>query len=180
MRAVKSFLSELRLYVCNHIIARVPFHFVRLAFYRHIMGFQLADGVAIHLGARFDCAKGLKIGQNSVVNENCRLDPRGSITIGSNVSISAETIILTADHDSSLPDFKGRVRPVVIEDHVFIGTRAMILAGVTLGRGTIVAAGAVVSRNVPTMSVVGGIPAREISKRIADLNYTTVYHRLFH
>jgi maltose O-acetyltransferase len=180
MKALKSFLSELRLYVCNHIVANIPSHFVRLSFYRHIMGFELASGVAIHLGARFDCARGIKIAENSVINENCRLDSRGSISIGKNVAITAETIILTADHDINTPDFRGRVRPVVIEDYVFVGTRAMILPGVTLHRGAVVAAGAVVSRDVQALDIVGGVPAREIGKRSPDLNYKTAYRRLFH
>jgi len=161
-------------------VARIPFHFVRLAFYRHIMGFELGHGVAIHLGSRFDCARGLTIGTNSVVNENCRLDPRGGISIGNNVAITAETIILTADHDINNPYFGGRVRPVVIEDYVFIGTRAMILPGITVHRGAVVAAGAVVSRDVQALDVVGGVPARKIGKRKDDLNYVTSYCRLFH
>jgi maltose O-acetyltransferase len=180
MKALKSFFSQLRVYVCNHIVAKIPSHCLRLAFYRHIMGFQLEDRVAIHLGARFDCARGLKIGRGSVVNENCRLDPRGGITIGSNVAIAAETIILTADHDPNTPDFRGRVRPVVIEDSVFIGTRAMILSNVTLHRGAIVAAGAVVSRDVQTLNIVGGIPARAIGTRNHELSYTAEYAPLLH
>lgn len=180
MRAMKSFLGELRLYVCNHIVASIPSHYLRLAFYRRIMGFQLAEEVTIHLGARFDCARGLKIGAHSVINENCRLDPRGGITIGSNVAIAAETIILTADHDLNTPDFRGRIRPVVIEDYVFVGTRALILSGVTLHRGAVIAAGAVVSRDVQALDIVGGVPAREIGKRSPDLDYVTTYRRLFH
>jgi hypothetical protein len=79
MKAVKYFLAELQLYLCNHVVAYTPFHCLRLPFYRHIMGFQLGAGVAIHMGTRFDCSRGVKIGTNSVINENCRLDPRGGI-----------------------------------------------------------------------------------------------------
>jgi len=173
-------LSELRLYVCNHLVASIPSRRIRLSFYRRIMGFQLEDGVAIHLGASFDCARGLKIGRASVVNEKCRLDPRGGITIGNNVAIAAQTIILTADHDLNAPDFRGRERPVVIEDFVFIGTRAMILPGVTLCRGAVVAAGAVVSRDVKALDIVGGVPARSIGTRNPALSYTTDYSRCLH
>jgi acetyltransferase-like isoleucine patch superfamily enzyme len=177
---MKVFLSELRLYICNHIVAHIPSNFVRLLFYRCIMGFQLAEGVAIHLGARFDCAKKLKIGTNSVINENCRIDPRGGITIGSNVLIAAESIILTADHEPNTSDFRGRRRAVVIENYVFVGTRALILPGVTLHQGAVVAAGAVVSRDVSTMTIVGGVPARKISMRTSELKYSTKYIRWLH
>jgi maltose O-acetyltransferase len=144
------------------------------------MGFQLDEGVAIHLGARFDCAKGLKIGKNSVINENCRLDPRGGITIGNNVVIAAETIILTADHDPDSSNFIGRCAPVNIADYVVVGTRALILRGVTLHNGVIVAAGAVITRDVAKMDIVGGVPARSIGTRKCELTYTTEYPRLFH
>ena len=177
---MKGFFSELRLYICNHLVAHIPSHFIRLAFYRYIMGFQLEKGVAIHLGGRFDCAQGLTIGTNSVVNENCRLDPRGGVKIGSNVSISSEVIILTGDHDLKASDFRGRSRPVIIEDYVFIGTRVMILPGVTLRRGAVIAAGAVVNRDVKSLDVVGGVPARSIGTRNPELGYSAEYVRWFH
>jgi acetyltransferase-like isoleucine patch superfamily enzyme len=175
-----SFLSELRLYICNHIASKVPSNCLRLAFYRHIMGFELAEGVAVHLGARFDCAKGLKIGVNSVINENCRLDPRGGIIIGTNVAISAETIILTADHDLDSPGFIGRSRPVTISDYAWIGTRALILPGVEIGEGAVVGAGSVVSKKIDPYCIVAGVPAKFIRQRNRNTSYCTAYRRFFH
>jgi len=177
---MKVFLSELRLYGCNHFINKVPSHTIRLWFYRHVMGFELAEGVAIHLGARFDCTRGLKIGKNSVINENCRLDCRGGINIGSNVSISAETIILTADHDPDSSEFAGRTKPVFIGDYVFIGTRSIILPGVTMERGAVAAAGSIVTKNVSAYAIVAGVPAKFIRERNRMLNYQIFYQRLFH
>lgn len=180
MQVIRNFFSELRLYICNHVVSRIPSHHIRLAFYRHAMGYKLADGVAIHLGARFDCSERLTMGLNSVLNENCRVDTRGSVTIGDHVSISAETIILTAEHDFSSPDFIGKTRPVVIEDYVFIGTRVIVLPGTTLHRGSIVAAGATVSRDIPPLEIVGGVPAKSIGSRNPDFSYTVKYRRLLH
>jgi maltose O-acetyltransferase len=131
------------------------------------------------MNAYFDTRKNFYIGNNSVLNQKCRIDNRGGITIGNNVSISAEVCILTADHDLQCSYCTGRSRPVVIEDYVFIGTRAMILPGVSLGRGSAVAAGAVVTRDVPPYTVVAGVPARPISNRPTDLRYTVNYGRLF-
>jgi acetyltransferase-like isoleucine patch superfamily enzyme len=177
---MRSLLSELRLFYCNHIVSRIPSRSLRMLFYRKMMGFKLGEKTTIFLDCRFDCAGGLAIGSTSVVNAQCRLDSRGGLRIGNNVSISEQVCILTADHDPSTPDFKGRARPVVIEDYVFIGTRALILPGVTLNRGAIVAAGAIVSRNVPALDIVAGVPARSIGTRNPELSYVAEYSRLFH
>jgi acetyltransferase-like isoleucine patch superfamily enzyme len=180
MTAFKSILSELRLYVCNHIVASIPSNIVRMAFYRHIMGFELGEGVSIHLGVQFNCARNLKMGKNSVINENCRLNPGGGIVIGSNVAISAETIILTTDHDLDKPGFIGRSRPVTISDYAWIGTRALILPGVEIGEGAVVGAGSVVSKKIDPYCIAAGVPAKFIRQRIRNTSYCTAYRRFFH
>jgi len=172
-------LSEMRLYACNELVALLPSRRLRIMFYRQVMGFKIGSQTTVFLHCRFDCAKGLSIGRDTVVNWGCRLDSRGGLRIGDNVVIAAQTCILTADHDPATPDFAGRQRQVVIEDFVFIGTRAMILPGVTVGRGAVVGAGAVVTRDVAPFSVVAGVPARWIGTRNQDLTYTGIYSRLF-
>ena len=170
-------LSEIRLFCCNQVVSKIFSRRLRMLFYRKIMGFNLGKKAMIFLNCRFDCARGLTIGSNSVVNNGCRLDSRGGLQIGNNVSISEEVCILTADHDPHTRDFRGRDRPVVIEDFVFIGTRAMILPGVTLHRGAVVAAGAVVTKDVPSFEIVGGVPACSIGTRNRELCYSTEYSR---
>jgi len=167
------------LFVCNRLVANFPSHVVRLAFYRHVMRFEIGEHSYIFSGARFDARGGFRLGNNSTINDRCRLDNRGTLLIGANVSISAEACILTADHDPHDSAFAGRSRPVVLEDHAFIGTRAMILPGVTIGRGAVVGAGSVVTKNVAPLSIVAGAPAREIGQRNPDLNYRLDYQRLF-
>src|ERR1035437_5152596 len=125
MKVINSFLCDLRLYLCNHVVANIPSRCRRMLFYSRIMGFTLGKQTSIFLKCRFDCAKNLAIGSPSVINQGCRLDSRGGLRIGNNVSISEEVCILTADHDPKTSDFRGRPRPVVIEDYVFIGTRAL-------------------------------------------------------
>lgn len=175
---VKSILSELRLYICNNWIASIPIHTIRLFYYRQIMKFKIGKGSVILMHCFFDAANGFEIGNNSVINGCCRIDTRGSIKIGNNVSISTDVVILTADHDMN-NNFKGRNKAVVIDDYVWIGTRSMIMPGVCIGKGAVIAAGAVVTKNVDEKDVVVGIPAKVIKKRSESFNYTLSYRRLF-
>ena len=174
-----SVFSEFRLYLCNHFISNFPSHTIRLLFYREFMGFNIGKGSSIFMGCKFDCARGLTIGVNCVVNARCRLDSRGELIIGDNVSISEDVIILTADHDIDAPDFTGRNKNVIIGDYAWIGTRAMILPGVNTGKGAVIAAGSVVTKNVNAFQVVAGVPAIFIKTRNENLDYKINYQRLF-
>jgi len=175
------FLSELRLYFCNYWLSRIPSHRFRLWYYRTIMGFTIGKGSSIFMNCKFDCAKGLTIGINSTINPNCRIDPRGNIIIGNNVSISEDVIILTADHDMNSESFGGRNKKTVIDDFVWIGTRVMLLPGVKIGKGAIIAAGAIVTKDVDSFSVMAGIPAKIIKQRPENnINYSASYRRLLH
>jgi acetyltransferase-like isoleucine patch superfamily enzyme len=167
------------MFVCNHLVGHVPSHSLRRWFYRAIMRFDLGERAFIFMGAHFDTRGQFKLGDYSTINQDCRLDNRGGLEIGSNVSISAAVYILTADHDPQSARFAGRTRPVRIGDYVFVGTRAIILPGVTIGRGGVVAAGSVVTKDVAECSIVAGSPAREIGTRRADLSYQIGYYRFF-
>jgi acetyltransferase-like isoleucine patch superfamily enzyme len=167
------------LFVCNRIVGHLPSHALRKFFYRAVMKIEIGEKSYVFCRAHFDTRGGFKMGRHSTINEECRLDNRGGITIGDNVSISAQVCILTADHDPRSPTFAGRERAVRIDDHVFIGTRAMILPGTTIGRGAVVAAGAVVTKEVAPLAIVAGSPAREIGRRDPTLDYGVDYCRLF-
>ena len=173
--AVRLFVIRLLNYVTNYVVSHIPSFALRRAWYRRVLGVQLGDRAGIHLGCyvwfygpgqiRRD---GFTIGAYSRINRNCCLDARGPLRIGANVSISPEVTILTAFHRMDDPEFRVETRPVVIEDHVWIGTRSTILSGVTLGRGSVVAAGAVVTRDVAPLAIVAGVPARPIGTRPAE------------
>jgi maltose O-acetyltransferase len=161
-------------YLTNYVVSGIPSFALRHAWYQRVLGIDVEDDAAVFLGCYIWFfgpgqvrRNGTRIGARSRINRNCCLDARGPLVIGENVSISPEVAILTASHRPDDPEFAVETRPVTIEDHVWVGTRATILPGVRLGRGCVVAAGAVVTRDVPPLAIVGGIPARQIGTRPA-------------
>ena len=115
---------------------------------------------------------GLRIGDNSGVGINCEMN--GSVTIGKDVMMGPEVVVYTMGHRHDRTDipmmFQGMddVSPVVIGNDVWIGRRAIILPGVTIGDGCIIGAGAVVSKNIPPYSIAVGVPARVVKRRKED------------
>lgn len=108
------------------------------------------------------------------------IDARGGkVTIGEDVDIGAETHIWTLEHDPHDADHSTKGGPVMIEDHVWIATRVTILPGVTIGRGAVVACGSVVTKDVPAMAIVAGIPAKTIGQRDNPLTYQLNYSPRF-
>jgi acetyltransferase-like isoleucine patch superfamily enzyme len=104
----------------------------------------------------------LTVGRNSRLN-GVHIDARQRIDIGANVRIAPYSVILDSDfHDIKDHFSDGPSRPVIIEDDVWIATRATILKGVTIGRGSVIAAGAVVTKDVPPYTIVAGVPAKVI------------------
>jgi acetyltransferase-like isoleucine patch superfamily enzyme len=106
----------------------------------------------------------LIVGRNARLN-GVHIDARELVQIGENVRIAPYTIILDSDfHDTRDHFSDGASSPVIIEHDVWIATRATILKGVTIGHGSVIAAGSVVTKSIPPKSVAGGVPARVIKK----------------
>ena len=127
----------------------------------------------IYEGVTFWYPYRIQIGKNVSLNEWVYLSGFGGLTIGDNVRIGHRVSIVTSDHDHAdieTPIFKqGLVSsPVVVEDDVWIGCNATILKGVRIGKGAIIAAGAVVTKDVDPFAIVGGVPAKRISNRELD------------
>jgi acetyltransferase-like isoleucine patch superfamily enzyme len=117
--------------------------------------------------------EGVSIGSGSMVGENCFLDGYGGLTIGRDVLIAHNTSLIAEDHGYSTRRLPIRKQPktpgaIVVEDDVWIGCGVRVLKGVTIGRGAIVAAGAVVTKDVPPYAIVGGIPGRVLAMRPDD------------
>jgi maltose O-acetyltransferase len=119
--------------------------------------------------AYFGTGENTEIGDNSSIGTSCQL--YGPVLIGKDVMMSPEVIILTRNHKHNRLDIPIRLqgmeeeKKVIIEDDVWIGTRVIILPGVRIGKGSIVAAGSVVTKDIPKYSIVGGVPAKTIKTR---------------
>lgn len=157
----------------------VPSHFFRLFVYS-LAGIKIGRGSRIHIGARFFCPCNIRIGEGTIVGDNIFLDGRDKLVVGDHVDIASDVMIYNSEHDINSEDFHATSEPVEIGDYVFIGPRAIILPGVRIGKGAVVAAGAVVTKDVPEYMVVGGVPAEVIGERkVKDLHYRLGRARLF-
>ena len=132
------------------------------AFWAKRIAFKMGKNVNIERNAFF--TPQLKIGDNSGVGINCEV--YGPVTIGKNVMMGPEVIVYTQGHRHDNAEIPMReqgnddIKPVSIGDDVWIGRRAMIMPGVSIGHGCIIGAGAIVTKDVPDFCVVGGVPAK--------------------
>lgn len=178
IHCLKTILYRLSLYLLNRIITYIPFNLFRKTCYR-ILKMKIGRKTQIDMGQYVLSPQRIKIGNNSHINQGCLLDGRGGITIGDSVSISHRVQIITGSHDIQSKDFRGFVEPVELGDFVFIGVGSTILGGTIVGKGAVICAGAVVTKNVPEYSVVAGVPAKIITRRNPDLDYICKPDRLF-
>ena len=157
-------LLDFELMILALITVLIPFHSIRNLFLR-LAGVKIGKHSFIHMGVRFFYPPGVKIGQGTVIGDHCFLDGRAPLKIGSHVDIASQVLIYNSEHDINSEDFDPIYGEVEIGDYVFIGPRATILPGVKIGKGAIVAAGAVVTKDVPDFAIVGGVPAQVIGER---------------
>ena len=162
-------------YGYNSWIANMPFHSLRAAYLRAWLG-GMGRGTTVQMGCRFMNARKVFLGERNVVNFGCLLDGRHfRISTGSDVSIGPEAAILTLGHDPQSAEFADHGGDVVIGDRAWIAYRAIVLPGVTIGEGAVVAAGAVVTTDVAPYQIVAGSPARPIGTRNRDLTYELTF-----
>lgn len=175
-------IQALRYYCANHIVACLPFEAIRHCLYRIILGIKIGEDTHLSMGlfiTGFHNRCQIVVGKNSVINRRCYLDGRAGLTIGDNVNISFEACFLTLTHDPQSKSFAVKEGSIQVEDDVWIGVRATILPGVKIGKGAIVAAGAVVTKNVNPFDIVAGVPARKIGVREIEPEYVTDFHPYF-
>lgn len=130
----------------------------------------MGSDVNIEQRAHFGSGNHLSIGNHSGLGINCRIN--GPVRIGNHVMMGPDVMVIARSHGFDRTDVpmcqqvEADPKPVVIEDDVWIGARAILLPGVTVGQGTIVGAGSVVTKSVPSYSIVAGNPARIVRSRV--------------
>lgn len=168
---IRLIVGSLLSYGYNHFIGILPMLHFRHFFLRGYLG-QVGKDSSVQMNCRFLNGRRVFLGSHNVINFGCLFDGRKfDIRTGNNVSIGPEATILTLGHDPRSPDFADRGGDVIIGDYVWIGYRAIVLPGVTIGEGAVIAAGAVVTKDVPDYAIVGGNPARQIGERPRGLRY---------
>jgi maltose O-acetyltransferase len=149
-------------------IAASPFvgHRTRKRIYRKL-GLQISlDAYDIGFGCYFHSSE-IAIGERTFINDFCYFENIAPVVIGNRVMIGMNTAMLTSTHELGGPESRGGswgVKPVTVEDGCWIGARALVLPGVTIGHGSVIAAGAVVTSDCEPNRVYGGVPAREVRK----------------
>lgn len=130
---------------------------------------HIGHNVNIRPNISFTRGDNISIGNDSGIGDKCFLQDIGSIVIGSDVLMGPEVMIFTANHemkrDELIRNQGTKVLDVTIEDDVWISSRVIILPGVKISKGAVIAAGAVVTRNVEPFTIVGGVPAKELGVR---------------
>lgn len=136
-----------------------------------LAGSKIGEDLVLAHGARVFSPWKLSIGSHTNIGNSVYLDARGRLSIGDNCNISSEAAIWTAEHDIQCPEFAMTRAPVVIANRAWVCFRAIVMPGVTVGEGAVVASGAVVTKDVAPFTVVAGVPAKAIGKRSSDLTF---------
>ncbi len=147
-------------------------YLIRYPIYK-IMLHKIGINVHIDFKTYFRFPSQISIGSNVSINRGCSFYPgykikEATITIGDNVAVGPEVAFFAAGHDINDIKLKDTGAPIIVENNAWIGGRSVILQGVTIGKGAIVAAGSVVTKNVDPYTLVGGTPAKFIKKREVD------------
>lgn len=160
-------------------VGHIPSHIFRRFVYK-LAGIKMGKKTTIHMWANFFEPKNISIGEGTIIGDHVFIDGRKDVKIGSHTDIASYVMIYNSEHDLDSNDFSARSENVTIGDYCFIGPRVIILPGVNIGNGAVVAAGAVVTKNVEDYQIVGGVPAKMIGERQnKKLNYRLGRARLF-
>ena len=153
----------------------IPSHHIRSLIYKKIFKVEMASGAIIYYGAEIRGPYNLKLERGAVVGDRCVLDARrGYIRIGKNVQLGNSVNLWTGSHDYNDPWFRslpGKRGPIEIEDYVWIGPGVTVLHSVKIGKGAVVGAGSIITKDVEPYSVMAGIPAKKVGERNRDLRY---------
>lgn len=175
--AVRDFIAGIY-YLLQDIVMWIPFWPLRWCwlkvFVRHL-------GRGTYVARNVDIRKpwNVVIGKRCMINKKAMLDGRGeALVLGDNVDIAQEAMVWSLTHDIDSPVHAAVGKRTTVDDYAWIGARAIVLAGVSVGRGAVAGAGAVVTKDVSPMAVVAGNPAKIVKTRDNDLTFRYVIRQL--
>ena len=133
-----------------------------------LFGYQVPQSLRVFPPLYADFGKNISVGEGVFINACCHFQDHGGVTLGDGCQIGHNVVFATLNHEL-LPERRNVTHPapIVLGKKVWVGSNATILQGVTIGDNAVVAAGAVVTKDVPANTIVGGVPARVI-KRIDE------------
>ncbi len=160
----RGFCQGLMWWFTNSIISSFPSHILRNRLLR-LVGISMTKNVRFYQGFHIRNPRGIEIADGVSIGPKVLLDGRCGLTIEQSVTIAYDAVIWTLHHDYNDIGFCGKGAPVIIKKNAWICSRSVVLPGVTIGEGAVVATGAVVTKDVPPYAIVGGVPARVIGER---------------
>lgn len=171
LRTLKNSLEEM---ILNEITPIIFSNHLRRFIYSRIFGVKMGKEIWIYRSLEIRAPKNLIIKGNNSIGKHVVLDARKGLTIEEGCTIASQVIVWTLHHDYNSDDFHGLGAPVSLGAYSWICSGSIILPGVKIGKGAIVASGAVVTKNVPPYAIVGGVPAKVIGHREEkDYKYST-------
>lgn len=132
-------------------------------FLSELFGYKVPDTFRVFPPFYTDFGKNIQVGENVFINACCHFQDHGGVVIGDDCQIGHNVVFATLDHGLQPGDRKKMYpAPIVLGKNVWVGSNSTILKGVTIGDNAVIAAGAVVTKDVPAGTVVGGVPAKVI------------------
>ena len=130
-----------------------------------LFGAKTGIHVLVYRSARIFAPWNLEVGSEVCLGPRVEIYNKGKITIGSGVVISQDVYLCTATHDYTSPTFTLKISPIVIGNDCWVAAKATVLPGIAIGEGVVVGACSVVTKDVPSWTIIAGNPARTIGKR---------------
>lgn len=175
MTRVRRAWAHLGVLVFNIVVTHVPVRQLRLGVLR-LWGARIGRDSSVFRGTTVLGIELLRIGTSTNIGFRCMLDARGGLTIGDNVVVASDTHFIAGTHDINSSTFEPLLLPTVVGDYAWLTSRVTVTAGVTIGRGAVVAACALVRDDVEPMAIMAGVPAKRVGTREAELTYSPGWH----